>query len=265
MDRLITRADQQITSARAHVVNNSERLESAALTGILVTGSELRLTIEPIGLKRRLTVQSDDAGSVARAFNIYDNAIGGKLLMEAVLHDDEPGSSVSGEVRIDDYRVINAPTLAQLLAVASFTGIFDSLRGEGIAFSKFHLPFSMEDGIVTIENAQTAGSAIGVTASGLVNLDNNEVDVQGTIVPVYAINSILGNIPILGELLVGGEGEGIFAANYSIIGTTEEPEIFVNPLSVLTPGFLRNLFSVFDGETAVPKVEAGPNSAETKQ
>ena len=136
--------------------------------------------------------------------------------------------------------------MAQLLAVASFTGIFDSLEGQGIAFSTFHLPFSLEDGIVTIVNAQTAGSAIGVNASGLVNLDNQEIDLHGTIVPVYAINSILGNIPIIGDLLVGGEGEGVFAANYSITGTTEKPEIFVNPLSVLTPGFLRNLFSVFD-------------------
>ncbi len=255
VDRLITRADQQITSARARVVNTSDRLESAVLTGTLVTGSDFRLIIEPDGASRRLTVRSDDAGSVARAFNIYDNAIGGKLLMEAVLHDDEPGSSVSGEVRINDYRVINAPTLAQLLAVASFTGIFDSLEGQGIAFSTFHLPFSLEDGIVTIVNAQTAGSAIGVNASGLVNLDNQEIDVQGTIAPAYAINSILGNIPIIGDFLVGGKGKGVFAATYSITGTTEEPEIFVNPLSVLAPGFLRNLFSVFDGKAADTEIE----------
>ncbi len=265
VDRLITRADQQITSAQARVVNTAGRLESALLTGTLVTGSEFRLVIKPDGVKRRLTVRSDDAGSVARAFNIYDNAIGGELLMEAVLHDDEPGSSVSGEVRIDNYRVINAPTLAQLLAVASFTGIFDSLEGEGIAFSTFYLPFSLEDGVVTIVNAQTAGSAIGVNASGLVNLENQEVDVHGTIAPAYAINSILGNIPLIGDFLVGGEGEGVFAATYSITGTTEQPEIFVNPLSVLAPGFLRKLFSVFDGEVADKENEINPRSLEIEQ
>ena len=263
VDRLITRADQQITSARARVLNTSERLESALLTGTLVTGAEFNLIIEPDGAKRRLTVRSDDAGSVARAFDIYDNAIGGQLLLEAVLHDDEPGSSVSGEVRINNYRVINAPTLAQLLAVASFTGIFDSLGGEGIAFSTFHLPFSMEDGIVTIVNAQTAGSAIGVNASGLVNLDNREVDVQGSIVPAYAINSIVGNIPLIGDFLVGGQGEGVFAATYSVTGTTVEPKISVNPLSVLTPGFLRKMFSIFEGEGPGKNFENDPRRLET--
>ena len=249
VDRLITRADQQITNARARVINTAERLESAFLTGTLVTGSEIRLVLEPDGAKRRLVVRSDDAGSVARAFNIYDNAVGGRLVLDATLHDDEPGAPVSGNVTIEDYRVINAPTLAQLLAIASFTGIFEALQGDGITFSNFRLPFVLKDGIVTIENAQTAGISIGVNASGKINLDNDQVDVRGTIVPIYAINSLLGNIPLIGDLLVGGEGEGIFAATYSVTGTTEEPKITVNPLAVLAPGFLRNLFSIFDGNS----------------
>ena len=48
---------------------------------------------------------------------------------------------------------------------------------------------------------------------------------------------------MLGELLTGGEGEGLFAATYQVGGTTDEPDISVNPLSVLAPGFLRRLFS----------------------
>ena len=86
--------------------------------------------------------------------------------MDATLHDDEPGAPVSGQVLIEDYRVINAPTLAQILSIASFTGIFDTLQGDGISFSSFRLPFALKDGIVTIEDAQTAGSSIGVNAAG---------------------------------------------------------------------------------------------------
>ena len=104
---------------------------------------------------------------------------------------------------------------------------------------------------MTVERAQTAGFSIGVNASGKVNLDNGRVDMRGTIVPAYALNSILGNIPLIGDLLVGGEGEGIFAATFSVKGTTEEPKVTVNPLAALAPGFLRNLFSIFDGESDV--------------
>ncbi len=251
VERLITRADQQITDARARAVNSAERLESAVLIGTLISDSELRLILEPDGAKRRLVVRSNDAGSVARAFNIYDDVIGGSLVLDATLHDDLPGAPVEGEVQIEDYKVINAPILAQILTIASFTGIFDALQGEGITFSTFHLPFTLKDGVVTVEGAQTAGFSIGVNVSGKVNLDNDRVDMRGTIVPAYAVNSLLGNIPLIGELLVGGKGEGIFAATFSVGGTTEEPQVTVNPLAALAPGFLRNLFSIFDGESDV--------------
>jgi hypothetical protein len=68
------------------------------------------------------------------------------------------------------------------------------------------------------------------------------LDIQGTIVPAYTLNSIIGNIPLLGSLLLGGEGQGLFAANYRATGSAADPQVSVNPLSALTPGFLRRLF-----------------------
>ena len=87
-----------------------------------------------------------------------------------------------------------------------------------------------------------SGGAIGVTANGVVQLNQDRLDLQGTIVPAYALNSILGNIPVIGSLLLGGEGQGLFAANYQATGSAADPQIRVNPLSALTPGFLRRLF-----------------------
>ena len=68
------------------------------------------------------------------------------------------------------------------------------------------------------------------------------IDLQGTIVPAYALNSIIGNIPLIGSLLLGGEGQGLFAANYRVTGSAGDPQVSVNPLSALAPGFLRRLF-----------------------
>ena len=180
---------------------------------------------------------------MARTFKIYDNAIGGDLVMEAVLHDDQPGAPVTGTVKIDDYRVVNAPTLARLLTVATLTGILSELRGKGIRFSRFEMPFTLEENVLTIRDAQTSGFSVGVNAEGTVDLETDRVDVSGTIVPAYTFNTLLDVIPVLGELLTGGEGEGLFAATYQVGGTTDEPDILVNPLSVLAPGFLRRLFS----------------------
>ncbi|MBV8778581.1 MAG: AsmA-like C-terminal domain-containing protein, partial [Alphaproteobacteria bacterium] len=86
------------------------------------------------------------------------------------------------------------------------------------------------------------GGAIGVTSNGVVDLGRDQLDLQGTIVPAYALNSIIGNIPVIGSLLLGGEGQGLFAANYRVTGSAADPQVSVNPLSALAPGFLRRLF-----------------------
>ena len=64
------------------------------------------------------------------------------------------------------------------------------------------------------------------------------------------LNTALTRIPIIGALLSGGEKYGgIFAANYTMTGNPKDPDISTNPLSVLAPGFLRQLFRIFDEPT----------------
>ena len=243
VDRVMTAGDRELTNLRARFETDSEDRHIGFMEGTLATGAPMSFSLEPQARKRLITVRSRDAGAVARTFKIYDNAVGGDLVMEAVLHDDQPGAPVTGTVKIDDYRVINAPTLARLLTVATLTGILSELRGKGIRFSRFEMPFTLEKNVLTIRDAQTSGFSVGVNAEGTVDLESDRVDISGTVVPAYTFNTLIDVIPVLGELLTGGEGEGLFAADYRVGGTTAEPDISVNPLSVLAPGFLRKLFS----------------------
>ena len=55
-------------------------------------------------------------------------------------------------------------------------------------------------------------------------------------------------MPLLGAILSGGEGEGVFAITFTLSGDADDPDIFVNPLSLLTPGFLRNVFEGAPGK-----------------
>ena len=68
----------------------------------------------------------------------------------------------------------------------------------------------------------------------------------GTIVPGYKINSFFNNIPIIGELIIGREDEGILGINYRANGSWDNIQTSVNPFSVLTPGFLRRIFDFLD-------------------
>jgi hypothetical protein len=46
----------------------------------------------------------------------------------------------------------------------------------------------------------------------------------------------------LNHVVVGDDGEGIIALDYKVKGTIDEPDVSVNPGSLLTPGALRNIF-----------------------
>ena len=197
-----------LTDTRVHTVTDADGRHTGFLEGTLSTGEVFRLDLTSIGAKRRLVVRSGDAGAVARAFGIYGNARGGRLRMEAILHDDLPDRPITDTVTIHNYRVVNAPTLAELLSVATLTRILDRLRGEGIAVSTFIMPFAIVNDVPMVEDAEAADLSIGLNAEGTVDLETERADISGTIVPAYAVNSIVGTIPLLGELLVGGEGEG---------------------------------------------------------
>jgi len=97
-----------------------------------------------------------------------------------------------------------------------------------------------------VKEARASGTSLGFTANGKVFRHADVVNLEGTVIPAYALNSAFGHIPLLGNLFTGGEkGGGVFAATYSMTGPIEEPVVSVNPLSALAPGFLRNVFGIF--------------------
>ena len=141
--------------------------------------------------------------------------------------------------------MVNAPVLARLLSIMALTGILDALEGGGLAFSDLSAPFELQQGTLEIREARASGTTMGFTANGKIFQHADVVDLKGTVIPAYALNSVFGRIPLLGDLFTGGEkGGGIFAAAYTMTGPIEEPVVSVNPLSALTPGFLRNVFGI---------------------
>jgi hypothetical protein len=229
------------------LIHDGEKSRSLIFDARLGKGKRFRVRLKPEGKGRTLLIQSDDAGSTFRAFDITDNVVGGQLQVKATYDDSLPDRPLKGRVLVNEYRLTKAPVLAELLTIASVTGIPDLLSGPGIGFNRLVAPFTLTGDIMEFTEARTHGSALGFTAEGKVNLKRQELELRGTIVPAYSVNAIIGNIPVLGTFLTGAKGGGVFAATYQMTGPLEKPEISVNPLAALTPGFLRNLFGIFDG------------------
>lgn len=252
-----------VEEVRASMRRRDGTIEQASVRGMLEGVAPLSLVLgrDPGQVGRQLTARAADAGAFLRAVGLLGTMRGGQMDLNARVLD---GGRLEGVLRVDDYRLVDAPVLARLLSVAALTGILDALTGEGLAFSGLEAPFIYDDKVLTVKDFRTSGPSLGLTGEGTVDLGTDRLDLRGTVVPAYALNSLLGKLPLVGGLLSGFEaGGGLFAATYSVQGALDAPEVSVNPLSALAPGFLRNLFQS-EAPTAEPEApEQAPEGMTT--
>ncbi|MGO1118041.1 YhdP family protein [Rhodovibrionaceae bacterium A322] len=210
-----------------------------------------------------LLIEAEDTGAVARAFDWVDTIEGGRLVLKATMPGRLPEAPITGSVEAVDYRLVEAPGLAKMLSVASLTGITNVLNGQGLTFDRMFGDFTFEKGIITTPLIRAHGDSLGLTTRGTFDTNADEVDLVGTVVPAYSFNAVLGRVPLLGLVLTGGEGEGLLAFTYRLSGAAADPTITVNPLSVLAPGFLRNLLgtpNASDGAEEPTALPLQPNN-----
>ena len=233
--------DVSIQNANGYVDYAGGLIRQGELNGTLNGKHKLKFAMNQSIKGRHLEFTTDHAGLLLKGLDIYDNAREGNLLIKADIDDTQAESVAKGWVDVKDLRIVKAPVLGRILTVGSLGGIVELLQNEGMTFATVEGPFTYTDGLIETKDFRAVGS-IGITASGKVNQKDGTLDIFGTVIPSYTLNSILGNIPILGRLLVGREGEGIFGFSYKVDGKTEDPNVFVNPVSALAPGILRRMF-----------------------
>lgn len=247
--------DATLESVTAHLIHDGSDWRYMDIGALAEAAAPVSFQLRPLqedGPERAFTLAAGDAGTLLRGAGLLDTMQGGTLSVEGTI---DVNGAVAGLAEITQFRLMDAPVLARILSVAALTGILEGLTGDGLAFTAATAPFTHADGTLRLSDARVYGPSLGLTASGAVTLSEPEtVDLQGTIVPIYSVNSLLGKVPVLGDLITGGEeGGGLFAANYAVTGPLTAPTVTVNPLSVLAPGFLRNLF-----QAKGPEPEAAP-------
>ncbi len=251
-----------IADAAADAVRRDGEWQSLVATGRLNDGPAVRWLLIPRSGSRELSVTSSDAGGVVREAGIFDDAVGGEIRLTMTIPANTSLPTV-GRLQAANFRIVNAPILTRILTLGSWTGIRDLVTGEGIQFSRLDAPFELTPERLTIGDSRAVGPALGLTISGEIARPTDDVNLRGTVVPSYTINSVLGRVPLLGDLLVGREGEGVFAATYKVEGNLEQPEVTVNPLSALAPGILRRILEVL--QDPAPGADRAPVLPEEAQ
>lgn len=248
LDQVWLGPDRTMRNVKGAFHHDGERWDQIHARGEVGAAKPFEWMVKPIGGgKRSVLIRATDAGAMLKVIDFYDNMVGGTMEVTGTYQDLEPAQPLIGTLSAKDYRVVNAPILTRLLNVLALTGILDELRGGGLGFTTLEVPFTLRDGLLSVADARAFGPSLGFTASGRVYTHADIVEVEGTVVPAYVINSMLGHVPVLGEIFTGGaKGGGVFAATYKISGVKEDPQVTVNPLTALAPGFLRNLFGIFN-------------------
>ncbi len=216
VDRLRFRDEADLAKARLVFGSDGVALRRLFVAGSDPQGKPFDLAITPASGtgagSGQLYLKSDDAGFAARAIVGVDNVKGGASRSQRRLdvrrepdgHDQRQG---------EGFLVSKVPAMAHLLSsVASLTGMVEALNGQGITFTDLDAPMTMANGTLTLTDCRAAGPSLGITAKGDVNLSSGALNIDGVLVPSYGLNSFLGNLPILGDLLVSRRGEGIFAS-----------------------------------------------------
>ena len=247
VDQLWFGKENKLVNVSGKVISRNDIWELVDLEGFSGEGDDsVRFSIEKNGSGRNFSLDAKNAGDFLRSIDLYENMQGGNLIFKGSFDDGVVDHPFLGNLIIKDYHIVNAPLLTRLASMASFTGVVDQLSGEGIKFKKFTTPVNYQSDNIKLEKGRAFGNALGYTFSGEIDLDDDSCKIEGTLVPAYSINSLFEKIPIIGDILGGGRGEGLIAANFQMNGDIEDPDVSINPLSIFTPGILRDLFQIFE-------------------
>ena len=241
IDRLRLKSGLEVEGAQLKTQFNGPLLETLELSGAFGLSEEFSLDIRGNDAGDRVIVASaSDAGSVFSALIGQDIVEDGSLSMTGILRSgDEPTELY---IVLNEARMRDAPLLTQVLSLASLRGLADVMSGEGVLFSTVEVPLVIDNSGYYVSGAKASGPALGLTANGSIQNGGEQLTIDGVLVPSFGMNSALGGIPIIGDLFVSREGEGVFAMTYSVRGSLEEARVAVNPLSGILPGVLRRIF-----------------------
>jgi len=243
LDRVVLRSGVAIAPFALDVTGVADRPATMTLSGTVGKTGTLIGSIGPAGTDRKLTLATTDMGTLARGlfgFTQHEGRQARPARDAARLGGGRRGrrrrtNDYEGKFDLKDFRLLNQPFLARLFSAGSLIGFGNLMQGGGIEVDHLKVPFSANNGVLAIHDARATGPAIGVSAEGYIDRPKNEIAVKGTLVPLFGINTVLGYIPLLGDLLISKPGEGIIGMVYSVTGDADEPKVSINPLSMVTP------------------------------
>ena len=162
-----------------------------------------------------MRIDAGNAGRMLRAVDLYSKIQGGDFRLSVDLPPPGAKSSLDGELKLKRFRVRNEAAFREIpQGRARSDGVFaKASRANTFDFSSLKIPFKTRGDELRIRNALLKGNAIGASADGSVNTKTDAIRLGGTLIPAYGLNSIVSHVPLIGDILAGGKGKGVFGVD----------------------------------------------------
>ena len=183
---------EAVRSVDAKMSRRNGTIKSFALSGKLgrdttpVTG-DLR---GPAQGRDVIYIETNDAGAFFRFTDTYAKMMGGQLALAMDPPTVEPRAK-EGLINVRDF-TIKGETSLDRVAAGGPNG-----TPTGIAFSRLRAEFTRQNGQLMIREGVVKGPTIGATIEGNIDYPGNQVHMRGTFVPMYGLNNMFGQIPLV--------------------------------------------------------------------
>lgn len=246
VDQLTGFHDEQLSNLKLDYSAAGSRVNGLKVSATASSGAAITISNTTGAGRRTLNMQSADAGAILRFLNIYEHMEGGAITLALAGPSD---GSLTGKVDTSNFFVVNEPKLASIVSTTpagdnrslnqAVKGNLDTSR---VKFERGYAEIDKGSGYLKLANGVLRGPRIGTTFQGTLYDQNNNMDMTGTFMPVYGLNRIFGELPIVGALLGNGRDRGLIGVTYRLKGNANKPVLDINPLSVIAPGIFRSIF-----------------------
>ena len=187
--------------------------------------------------KKYLEIYSDKTKPFLTEYSFFEGLTGGKLLFTSLINND---GSYDAILKIEDFKVINAPGMVKLLTIADLGGLADLAKGEGISFDILEINLSKTKNLLSISEILALGPSISVLMEGY--QDEQVTSLRGSLVPAKTLNKLISKIPVIGDIVIPKEvGEGLFGISFKMKGPKGNIKTTINPIRTLTPRFIQKI------------------------
>ena len=187
--------------------------------------------------KKYLEIYSDLPRPLLAEYSFFKGLSGGRLLFSSIIE----GPKSFSKLKIENFNVVNAPGMIQLLSLADLGGLADLAKGEGLSFDLLEIDMEKNKNFLKINEILDLVPSMSVLMEGYQD-ENKLTSLRGTLVPAKTLNKMISKIPVIGNIVIPKEiGEGLFGISFKMKGQEGKIKTTINPIRTLTPRFIQKI------------------------